>query len=213
MPAGGSANALTAFGFRGRTNHSMPRRCHAGTAYTVGMSALPPLLGPTQMALMARPVSIIVGTSDAAHRPHVTRGAGARLADHGRAVTVLLPHTGSEQVIADLQANGRIAVVFSEPTTHQTLQLKGRDAAVGACTPQHEALAARYLEGFIDEIGRLGFTAEVAHTILRLEGGLVPVQFTLDEAFEQTPGPSAGARLCPPGPPELPEPHEPPELR
>jgi hypothetical protein len=159
------------------------------------------MLGPAQTALMARPVSIIVGTSDAAHRPHVTRAAGGRLADDGRSVTVLLPRTGSDQVIADLQANGRIAVVFSEPTTHQTLQLKGRDAVVGACTPQHEALAARYLEGFIDEIGRLGFTAEVAHTILCHEGGLVPVHFTVEEAFEQTPGPTAGSRLSPPSGP------------
>lgn len=170
------------------------------------MSASPPLLGPDQAALMARPVSIIVGTSNAAHQPHVTQAAGGRLAEDGRGVTVLLPRTGSEQVIADLQANGRIAVVFSEPTTHQTLQLKGRDAVVGACTPQHEALAARYLEGFIDEIGRLGFTAELAHTILCREGGLVPVHFTPDEAFEQTPGPSAGARLAPPKPPQPPEP-------
>jgi hypothetical protein len=161
----------------------------------------PPTLGPQQTALMERRVSIIVGSSDAAHRPHVTRAAGGRLEADGRRVTVLLPRAGSEAVIADLQANGRIAVVFSEPTTHQTLQLKGRDAVVGSCsTPQDEALAARYLEGFIDEIGRLGFTAEVAHTILRHDGELLPVQFTIDEAFEQTPGPSAGSRLSPPEP-------------
>lgn len=159
------------------------------------MAAPLPRLGPAQTALMARPVSIIVGTRDAAHRPHVMRAVGARLRADGRRVTVLLPRAGSEQVLADLAANGRIAVVFSEPSTHLTLQLKGDDAVVGQGTPDDVALAARHLEGFIGELGRIGFAADVAHTLLRHDGALVPVHFGIAEAYDQTPGPAAGARL------------------
>lgn len=149
---------------------------------------------------MARRVSIIVGTRDAALRPHVMRAVGARLADDRRRLTVLLPEAGSADVLADLRANGRIAVVFSEPTTHHTLQVKGDDAVVAACGPDDRELAARTLEGFVGEIATLGFAPEVAHTLLGHDDDLVAVQFTIAEAFEQTPGPAAGERLPPAAP-------------
>lgn len=162
------------------------------------MSAVPPSpIGPEQVALLARRVSIIVGTRDAALRPHVMRAVGARLADDRRRLTVLLPQAGSDDVLADLRANGRIAVVFSEPSSHHTLQVKGDDAVVGACGSGDRALAARTLEGFVGEIATLGFAPEVAHTMLGHDDDLVAVAFTIAEAFEQTPGPAAGERLPP----------------
>jgi hypothetical protein len=162
------------------------------------MSAVPPSpIGPEQLALLARRVSIIVGTGDATLRPHVMRAVGARLSGDRRRVTVLLPQAGSGDVLADLRANGRIAVVFSEPSSHRTLQVKGGDAVVAACGPDDRELAARTLEGFVDEIGQLGLAAEVAHTMLGHDDDLVAVHFTIAEAFEQTPGPAAGERLPP----------------
>ncbi len=164
------------------------------------MSASSPSpIGPEQADLIARPVSIIVGTRDAALRPHLMRAVGCRLSDDRRRVTVLMSRAGSAQVLDDLRANGLVAVVFSEPSSHRTLQVKGRDAAVGPCDAGDAALAERHLRGFVDEIGHIGFTAEVAHTLLAHEGDLVAVRFTVDEAFEQTPGPSAGERLPPRG--------------
>jgi hypothetical protein len=108
---------------------------------------------------------------------------------------VLLPCGAGAQVIADLRANGRIAVVASQPTTNRTLQIKGGDATLQPCSAEDEALADAHLEGFIDEIGRLGFTAEVARTVHRHDSGIVAVAFTVAEAYEQTPGPQAGAPL------------------
>ena len=99
-------------------------------------------------------------------------------------------------MLADLQANGRSAVVASQPTTNRTLQIKGNDATLLPCSVQDETLADAHLEGFVEEIGRLGFQAEVARTIHRHDGGMVAVAFTVAEAFEQTPGPQAGAPLA-----------------
>lgn len=158
---------------------------------------LPPTpIGPEQAALMARPVSVIVGSRDAQLRPHVMRAVGCRLSADRRRITVLLTRAGSAQVLADLQANGRIAVVFSEPSSHRTLQVKGSDAEIAACGPDDAALAQRYLLDFAGEIGRLGFAAEVAQTMLRHDDDLVAVAFTPCEAFDQTPGPQAGQPLA-----------------
>jgi hypothetical protein len=157
----------------------------------------PPLspIGPEQAALLARRVSIIVGSRDALLRPHVVRALGARLSPDHRQLTLVLPQVPSRQVLADLSDNGRIAAVFSEPSTHRTIQAKGSDATLLPCTDEDRALAEHHLSEFMLEIGQLGFAREVALTSLGAEGGMVAVRFTVAEAFEQTPGPQAGAPL------------------
>ena len=156
----------------------------------------PPLIGPEQVALIARRVSIIVGSRDADNRPHVMRAVGCRLSADLRRITVFLAPSSSAQVLADLRSNASIAVVFSEPTTHRTVQFKGSDALVAPIEPGDEAVVDRYLHSFIQEIGELGFPENVAHSILGRESDdLVAVHFTPRAGFEQTPEPTAGQAL------------------
>ena len=153
-------------------------------------------IGPDQVALLARSVSVIIGSADDARRPHLMRAVGYRLSEDRRRLMVLLTHGGAQDVLADLRRNGRIAVVFSEPSTHRTLQVKGSDAVVSPALADDEELAARYLERFVEEIAQLGFGAEVARTLLAHGGDLMAVHFTVEAAFEQTPGPAAGEPLA-----------------
>jgi hypothetical protein len=157
---------------------------------------LPPPIGPEQAALLSRHVSVIVGSRDARQHPHVMRAVGCRLSADRRRVTVLMPQTRGQAVLDDLRDNGQIAVVFSEPTSHLTLQLKGHDATVAPCEAADAALAEAYLQGFVDEIGQIGLAAEVAQTMLQHGDALLAVHFTVAAAFEQTPGPAAGEPLA-----------------
>ena len=161
------------------------------------LASPPPLIGPEHAALIRRRVSIIVGSRDERNRPHVMRAVGCRLAEDLRRITVFMPPSSSAHVIADLRANGLIAVVFSEPSSNRTVQFKGVDAVVEPIAPCDELAVDRYLSNFIDEIAQLGFPADVAHTILRRGEGddLVAVHFTPSAGFEQTPGPTAGQAL------------------
>ena len=166
-----------------------------GTPVTVNP---PPLIGPEQVALIARRVSVIVASRDSAHRPHLMRAVGRRVSADLRRVTVFMSASSSAAVLADLRANGLIAVVFSEPSTNRTLQLKGRDAMVAPIEPGDEAVVQTYLLHFIDEIGELGFNESVARTMLcATPGDLLAVHFTPEAAFDQTPGPKAGQALSP----------------
>ena len=165
------------------------------------MNAKPPStspIGPEQAALMARRVSVIVGSRDASNRPHVMRAVGCRLSADRLRVTVLMPQTSGRAVLDDLRNNGQIAVVFSEPTSHLTLQLKGHDATVAPCEAGDAALAEAYLHGFVEELGQIGLPAAVAHTMLRPGDTLVAVHLSVAAALEQTPGPAAGEPLAAP---------------
>ena len=154
-------------------------------------------LGPEQLELIARRVSILVASRDASHRAHIARSVGCRVGESARRLTIFLTASTSQSVLADLRANALIAVVFTEPTTHRAMQIKGADALVSPIEPGDEQVVGAYLDRFIAEIGQIGFPSNIAHTILgHAPSDLVAVSFTPQAVFDQTPGPNAGAQVA-----------------
>lgn len=165
------------------------------------MSALP--LPDDLLAAMARGVSVIVGSRDPAGRPSIMRAVGSVVGEGGAPITVFLARRQSAQLIADLQATGQVAVVFSQPSTHRTLQLKAGAVQMRPVTADDAPALAAYLASMEIEIQAVGLTRSIARAMLAHQlSDLVAVSFTPEEAFDQTPGPRAGAPLsaAPPGP-------------
>ena len=77
-----------------------------------------------------------------------------------------------------------------------TLQFKGNDAKVAAVTKHDRELMAVYVRQFAAAIGPLGFSEEFTRAFFASPEDEVAIEFTPTEGFEQTPGPSAGARLA-----------------
>ena len=128
--------------------------------------------------------------------PRIGRCLGCRVTADRQKVTVLIASEQYKAFFDALAASRSIAVVFSYPTTHQTLQLKGVDAAVGPLAPGDAELAARHVENFVEELGGLGYPREAVRTSQWADAKeLRAVTFTPSAAFEQTPGPGAGAPL------------------
>jgi hypothetical protein len=141
--------------------------------------------------------SIIVASRDAANRPSLMRAVGARLSAARDEVTVLLARPQSVQLLADLAASGFIAAVFSEPSTHRTLQLKGRDARIEAAGADDLALLAPYADNLAAELSSIGIEDRLARALIATDPGeVVAVRFTPSEIYDQTPGPKAGAALA-----------------
>jgi len=165
------------------------------------MSALP--LPDDLLAAMARGVSVIVGSRDATGRPSIMRAVGSVVGEDGATITVFLARRQSAQLIADLQATGQVAVVFSQPSTHRTLQIKASAVHLRAVTADDAPALAAYLASMEVEIQAVGLTRSIARAMLAHQlSDLVAVRFTPEEAFDQTPGPRAGAPLsaAPPTP-------------
>ena len=155
------------------------------------------LLCPAHIAMIDKGVSAIVASSNAAGQPSLMRAMGAAITPDGTRITVFLARAQSRQLLQDLAATGRVAVVFSEPHSHRTVQVKSARTQQRAAVPEDQPCLARYLRAMAHEIGRVGFDAELVRAMLayRLDD-LVAVSFTPDEAFDQTPGPKAGQRLA-----------------
>jgi hypothetical protein len=163
------------------------------------------LLGPAHIAMVAQGVSAIVASRDAALRPSIMRAVGSRISADGCEVTVYLRRSQSEQLLGDIAQTGEIAVVFSVPSTHQTLQLKARQATQRPATDEDLPVLQAYRRSMEGEVGRVGYGPRYVAAMLSAPlHDVVAVSFAPTSAFDQTPGPRAGAALPPHAPPSRP---------
>jgi hypothetical protein len=147
-------------------------------------------------AFMTRGVSIIAASRGPGNAPTIARAAGCRLsADRGR-VTVLVAKSQAGALLDAVQATGSIGVVFSQPSTHRTIQLKGADAKVEPAAADDAVIVARYADAFAAEVCPLGYTEQMMRALVWApDGDFVAVTFSPSAAFDQTPGPRAGSPL------------------
>jgi hypothetical protein len=109
---------------------------------------------------------------------------------------VFLARRQSRQLLQNLAATGRIAVVFSQPSNHRTLQVKASHVEVRPMVEADRPILDRYLVAMERELATVGVTPPFTRAMLAyaLED-VVAVEFQPAEAFDQTPGSRAGARI------------------
>ena len=143
------------------------------------------------------PSYLQLGTRDETLRPAHTLAVGGSVHEDRRTVTVFVPSERATRAIADLEANGRVALGIGQ-VSHEAYQLKGvylsRRPAGAEDVARQEAyrkalLADALAHGYPEEIAR-PFTQGFAYT------PAVAITFRTEEVFLQTPGPDAGSRLA-----------------
>jgi hypothetical protein len=154
------------------------------------------LLDADHAAFIQGGVSVIVASRNAQFVADVVRGCGCRVSRDRRQVTVLVEPSRAGTLLDDVVANGMVAVVFSQPSTHRTIQLKGTDAQIVKLTSADRAVAARHLAAWIEELSSIGYAKEFAGALRGRAEHLAAIRFTPSAAFQQTPGPGAGQRLA-----------------
>ena len=159
-------------------------------------TATPGLLSPELIDMVDRGVSVIVSSRDAALRPSLMRAVGSRISADGSEITVYLARSQSAQLLQDLASCGRIAVVFSSPSSHRSVQVKGSGINGRAADASDVPQLKRYLQAMEFEICSIGYRLEFLHAMLAFElEDLVAISFTPAQAFDQTPGPKAGSQI------------------
>ncbi len=160
------------------------------------MPAPPSLLSPDWIAMVAGGVSTIVSSCDAALRPSLMRAVGSTITPDGRTVTVFMARRQSRKLLQDLAATGRIAVVFSQPCSHRTLQVKADRVQVRPMEAADRPLLDRYLAAMEQELMAVHVEPPFTRAMLAYTpDDVVAIQFEPADAFDQTPGSRAGARL------------------
>jgi hypothetical protein len=154
------------------------------------------LLGPDEAAFVCGGVGMSAATCRPGATPNIARATGCRLSADRRVATIIVAATAGAAVLDDVRRTGAIAVVFTQPSTHRTVQLKGSDARIVPLEPGDAALVERYILAFAADVRPFGFAENFMRALLsHAPDDLVGVQFTIGAAFSQTPGPQAGSPL------------------
>lgn len=165
---------------------------HGAHAASAGLSGV---LTPEVAAFCQGGVSVIIalGGKDAA--PVAGLGCGCRLLEENR-MRLLLMRAGNEELVSAAERGEPVAATFSQPVTHRSIQVKGSNSGIAAPTENDRLAALRQMDGLREELREIEFTARFAEAYCHVDPDeLVAIDFDLDTAFVQTPGPGAGAEL------------------
>jgi hypothetical protein len=155
-----------------------------------------PSFDEAHAAFMESGVSVHVASRGPANVPSVGRALGCRVAPDRSRVTIFVSAAQAPDLVADLRTSRMAAAVFSRPSTHQTIQIKGDDATIVALADGDLARVAAYADALVRDLQALGYTEAFGRALVDcVPADLVAVAFTPKAAFQQTPGPNAGAPL------------------
>jgi hypothetical protein len=137
-------------------------------------------------------LSIHVGARTAEGVPLLNRAIAFKVEDDHR-LSVLLPTPTADALLAALREVPLVAIVLCQPTTHNTVQIKGRDAVVARADAAAWLHRLEHKQRFVKEIRSFGFNEDFASAWLDVgPDRLYSVTFTPSGAWNQSPGPGAG---------------------
>jgi hypothetical protein len=161
-----------------------------------GRNDAPPLLNEADAAFIEGGVSIVASSSTRENIPVMARAVACRVSPDLRSISILFTKQSARSLLDGIQSGKQIAVVFSRPSTHRTIQLKGKDAVAGPAQKRDIKLAERHRDHFVADVCPLGYAEPLVRALLWFDpDDLSAVTFTPTEAFLQTPGPRAGEPL------------------
>ncbi len=141
-------------------------------------------------------VSIVAASRHGDNTPTLNRASGCRVSRHRRQVTLFFWEQQAQPLLAAAVGSGLIAVVFSEPPTHRTIQIKGTVTRLAPTRRADAMLIRRYRRAFADALIELGYPGPFAFGLTHGEpDDISALTFTPTAIFMQTPGPGAGEPL------------------
>jgi len=135
-------------------------------------------------------VSLLLGTRDAALRPASARAFGVEINAPSKTATVFVAVAGSQITLDNLRDNGQLALTFSRPADHRSLQVKGRVLSITETNEQQRRLQDRYFSRFAEGLIFTGLRQNLLRRIRYFPS--YAVHFRIESMFDQTPGPGAG---------------------
>lgn len=142
-------------------------------------------------------VSLYVAGCNTQRRPLATRAFGCRVSAESCDVTTWVSRLAAPDLLEDISANGRLALVASHVETYKTFQLKSVNAEVVPAESDDYPRVMAYHDAFVLRTLGVGYPEAMLRSMMQYRlDKLVAIVFTPSAVFGQTPGPGAGAILA-----------------
>jgi hypothetical protein len=142
-------------------------------------------------------VSVVIAARDDRGWPVVGRGVACQV-DGAGTIRVLIRKPSNGALLSALAGGSGIAVTFTKPSTHRSIQVKAGSASFASTTAADGVTAAGQVAAFRADLVHVGYSDIFAAGYTSHEPHeLAAIEFLPEQAFVQTPGPSAGSALQP----------------
>ena len=137
--------------------------------------------------------SVLVGSADAGGVPACCRGIAVST-DHALArATIYVPVATSRDVIANAATTKKLAVMITRVVEHVGVQLKGTVEAIRMAGADEGPFVRRRLQEFAEVLDEIGLPRRVFLSVSHWPA--FAIEIAVEEVFDQTPGPRAGASI------------------
>jgi len=145
------------------------------------------------ISFLEQGVSIHMATRNTRLEPNGVRVIAVFVDADRQHLTAYLPSVDAAAVLADLEANGQVALAFARPTDDRACQIKGERVSVRDAEPPELARVQDQWKRLVAQLAMVGIPPEATHGWATWP--CVVVRLRVTAAFDQTPGPGAGSRL------------------
>lgn len=169
---------------------------HISERHNLPVRIAGPILLPDELVdFIQSGVSVIVGVVGPDGRAQAGRALATRILTGG-AIRLMYPEEGNAAITASAQAGGPIAVTFSAPISHRTIQLKAPSSRLEQLESQDRINVDAQMDAFAGVLRALGFPPPFIESFCANRSKSISVlSFVPQAAYEQTPGPGAGREL------------------
>jgi hypothetical protein len=153
-------------------------------------------LSAQQVAFITHGQSITASSRSSRLIPSISRIIACKVSAERNLITLFLARNHGIQWLEDAKNSGSLAVVFSCPSNHETLQIKGDNVKEIAVETADIAILKGATAIFCEDLSSFGFNPLIGQALHHYEDPqLVAIEFTPTAVFEQSPGPNAGKPL------------------
>ena len=152
------------------------------------------MIEPEVAELLESPCSLIMASVAPDGLPEAARGWAAAV--HGSDAVRVLLAASEARMLANLADRGRMALTTTHFLTNVSWQLKGRARAIDAATAGDRIRLDAFCAGCVEILHEHQGTPEAVIRRL-IPAEIVAVEMVVEQVFDQTPGPQAGARVAP----------------
>lgn len=138
-------------------------------------------------------LAIHLGTRNARFEPNGGRVAAVRVEEDGEHLVVYVPNAVAPPLLADLESNGQAAIVFCRVADERSCQIKGTFVAQRPAEDDEQPFVSGQWNHFRDNLAIIGLPQVM--TAAWPMWPCVAVRVKATTLFNQTPGPTAGAKL------------------
>jgi hypothetical protein len=137
-------------------------------------------------------VAIQVGTASDAGKPHAVSGWGARVNPDG-SMSVFIEAKRAPRPLANLATNPKVAIIFGDPISYRSVQLKGRWRSTAVPSDADRDWVSRHRDLFASSTSLVGDNPNSIRNLWMDD--VTRIDFEVEQGFDQTPGPEAGRAL------------------